>query len=93
MASTADLGALVAEASVAVVLHEGADRSLGEVAVPADGTVLLVVGPEGGLTDEELAELRRAGAVVVRLGAEVLRTSTAGVAVVAAMLARSPRWG
>lgn len=93
LATTADVRAQVADASVAVVLHEGAARSLAEVAVPVDGTVLLVVGPEGGLTEEELAELRGAGASVVRLGPEVLRTSTAGVAAVAALLARSPRWG
>lgn len=92
LASTADVAALVAEASVAVVLDEGADLPLSGVEMPGEGTVLLVVGPEGGLTDEELVALREAGASVVRLGAEVLRTSTAGVAAVAALLARTPRW-
>ena len=61
--------------------------------VPASGTVLVVVGPEGGIAPEELAALTDAGAVSVRLGAEVLRTSTAGVAAVAALLSRTPRWG
>ena len=52
----------------------------------------MVVGPEGGLTDDEIAAFRAAGAHSVRLGAEVLRTSTAGVAAVSALLARTPRW-
>jgi 16S rRNA (uracil1498-N3)-methyltransferase len=92
LASTEEVAALVAEASVAVVLHEGAEAPLGGVAFPAEGTVLLVVGPEGGLTDDELASLSEAGASVVHLGSEVLRTSTAGVAAVAAVLAGTARW-
>ena len=51
----------------------------------------MVVGPEGGITDEELAQL--GAAHVVRMGESVLRTSTAGVAAVAALLSRTPRWG
>lgn len=92
LASTADVASLVTDATVAVVLHEGAEATVSEIAMPDQGTVLVVVGPEGGLTDEEITELRAAGASVVRLGAEVLRTSTAGVAAVAALLARTARW-
>lgn len=91
LASTADVAALVASAPIAIVLHEAADAWC-ELPVPAGGTLLVVVGPEGGLTDEELAAFTDAGARVVRLGAEVLRTSTAGVAAVAALLSRTPRW-
>ncbi|WP_244929152.1 16S rRNA (uracil(1498)-N(3))-methyltransferase [Nocardioides sp. W7] len=93
LASTADVVALVASASLAVVLHEAATVPLTSLAVPADGSVLVVVGPEGGLADDEVAALVAAGATSVRLGAEVLRTSTAGVVAVAALLARTPRWG
>jgi 16S rRNA (uracil1498-N3)-methyltransferase len=53
---------------------------------------VVVVGPEGGIAPDELAVLTEAGAHVVRLGAEVLRTSTAGVVAVAALLSRTPRW-
>ena len=92
LAITADVVRLVAAADLAVVLHEGATGSLASLAVPEAGTVLVVVGPEGGLTDEEVAALAAAGAHAVRLGAEVLRTSTAGVAAVSALLSRSARW-
>ena len=81
----------VREAGLAVVLHEAGGVPLGSVEVTDD--LLLVVGPEGGLTDAEVEALRAAGAVVVRLGEEVMRTSTAGAAATAALLARTPRWG
>lgn len=93
LATTAAVVDLVAAADLAVVLHEDATSSLATLPVPSSGTVLVVVGPEGGLTDDEVAAFVAAGAHSVRLGAEVLRTSTAGVVAVAALLARTPRWG
>lgn len=92
LASTADLASLVAEADLAVVLHEDATAALSAVDVPASGRIVVVVGPEGGIAPDELAALAESGAVSVRLGAEVLRTSTAGVVAVAALLARTGRW-
>jgi 16S rRNA (uracil1498-N3)-methyltransferase len=93
LAATEGAVAVVAGADLAVVLHEEATTSLAAVTVPETGTVVVVVGPEGGLTDGEVAGFAAAGAHVVRLGDEVLRTSTAGVAAVAALLARTDRWG
>ncbi len=92
LARTPDVVDLVAAADLAVVLHEEAEVPLASLEVPASGTIVVVVGPEGGLTDAEVSAYVGAGAVSVRLGAEVLRTSTAGVAAVAALLARTPRW-
>jgi 16S rRNA (uracil1498-N3)-methyltransferase len=92
LATTADLAALVAEADLAVVLHEDATAPLSAVDVPTSGRIVVVVGPEGGIALEELSALAEAGARSVRLGAEVLRTSTAGVVAVAALLARTDRW-
>jgi 16S rRNA (uracil1498-N3)-methyltransferase len=60
--------------------------------VPVEGDVVLVVGPEGGITDDELTALVSAGAVATRLGTEVLRSSSAGIAAAAAILSRTPRW-
>lgn len=93
MASTADVVAMISAAETAVVLHEEGHLPLGAVRVPEHGDVLVVVGPEGGLSPEEVEAFEAAGAFPVKLGTEVLRTSTAGVAAVAALLSRSPRWG
>ena len=75
----------VREADLALVLHEEAATPLTDVSLPAQGEVLLVVGPEGGVSPEELDALAAAGARPVRLGRTVLRTSTAGPAALAAL--------
>ncbi len=90
LASTPDVESLVRAADLVVVLHEEAELPLPVVGDALD--IVVIVGPEGGLTDEEVAAFVAAGAVTVRLGSEVLRTSTAGVAAVAALLAGTPRW-
>jgi 16S rRNA (uracil1498-N3)-methyltransferase len=92
LASTDEVVALVGAADLAVVLHEDAATPLASVDLPATGQVVVVVGPEGGLTDDEVAVLAAAAGHAVRLGSEVLRTSTAGVAAVSALLARTARW-
>jgi 16S rRNA (uracil1498-N3)-methyltransferase len=89
--TTREVCGLLADADLAVVLHERATRPLAQLEVPREGTVAVVVGPEGGLTDGEVVAFRAAGAQSVRLGAEVLRTSTAGAAALAA-LSVPTRW-
>ena len=91
--STADLDARLADASLVVCLHESADEPLAGIDVPARGDVVLVVGPEGGLSDAERAHLTGLGARLARLGPTVLRTSTAGPVGASVVLARTPRWG
>ena len=89
-----DLGALtrrVQEATVAYVLHEEATLPLAGADLPAQGEVLVVVGPEGGISPDELDALREAGAQTVRLGHTVLRSSSAGPAALAVLSAGS-RW-
>ncbi|MGH3341880.1 MAG: RsmE family RNA methyltransferase, partial [Carbonactinosporaceae bacterium] len=56
------------------------------------GDVVLVVGPEGGITPDELAAFAARGAGSYRLGPTILRTSTAGIAAAAVLLAGSCRW-
>ena len=90
-ATTREVCGLLGDADLAVVLHEQAGRPLAGLEVPSSGTVVVVVGPEGGLTDGEVVAFRAAGAHAVRLGPEVLRTSTAGAAALAALSTRS-RW-
>ncbi len=91
MASLAEVVALVDQADLAVVLHEVAGDPMSSLSLDGVGSILVVVGPEGGISEEELAAL--GAAHVVRMGEPVLRTSTAGVAAVAALLSRTSRWG
>ena len=91
LVDTAQVVDLLRDASVPVVLHEAASGPLADLPVPGRGEIVIVVGPEGGISDEELAAFASVGAEPVRMGSSVLRTSTAGVAATAALLART-RW-
>lgn len=85
------LVALAGQASATFVLHEEATEPLAAQGIPDSGDVLLVVGPEGGIAPDELDALTSVGAVAVRLGHTVLRSSSAGPAALAVLNARS-RW-
>lgn len=91
--ATTDEVAAVLRDSCALVLHESASARLATVLLPDSGDVVVVVGPEGGISDEELARFADSGAIAVRLGDPVLRTSTAGAAALAALSLRVGRWG
>ncbi|MFI9364618.1 16S rRNA (uracil(1498)-N(3))-methyltransferase [Kitasatospora sp. NPDC053057] len=90
--TTRQLAPLLAGAALAAVLHEEGAEPLAQTALPAGGDIVLVVGPEGGVSPEELAAFAEAGAKPYRLGPSVLRTSTAGVAAGALLLGRTGRW-
>jgi 16S rRNA (uracil1498-N3)-methyltransferase len=79
-------------ARATLVLDSAASVPLSAVDLPAHGDIVLVVGPEGGIAEQELDAFTGAGAVPVRLGDSVLRTSTAGVAALAVLQARLGRW-
>lgn len=81
----------VADSAATFVLHEDATEPLAGATLPATGDVLLVVGPEGGISPGEIDALVAAGARPVRLGPGVLRSSTAGPAAIAVLSAAS-RW-
>jgi 16S rRNA (uracil1498-N3)-methyltransferase len=89
---TEALRPLLAGAAFAAVLHEEGAEPLARAELPPDGEIVLVVGPEGGVAPEELAAFAEAGARPYRLGPSVLRTSTAGTAAAAVLLARTGRW-
>ncbi|OIJ90912.1 16S rRNA (uracil(1498)-N(3))-methyltransferase [Streptomyces colonosanans] len=91
-ATTRQVAALLAKADFAAILHESGDEPLASVELPAEGEIVLVVGPEGGVSPEELALFGEAGARAFRLGRTVLRTSTAGTAAAALLLGRTGRW-
>lgn len=92
LAGTPAVADRLSSAQVAIVLDGEGATALAAIKVPTAGEVIVVVGPEGGITDEELATFTTAGAKACRLGPTLLRTSTAGVAAAAALLARSGRW-
>ena len=77
-ATTADLIAAISDAELALVLHEDATAHIASVELPQEGTGLVIVGPEGGISPEELDRFIEAGARAVSISDGVLRTSTAG---------------
>ncbi|GAA4286254.1 16S rRNA (uracil(1498)-N(3))-methyltransferase [Georgenia daeguensis] len=103
----AAVASAVAAGGAVLVLHEQAAVPLSAAVLPDPGRVsaggeaglarptdvAVVVGPEGGITDEEVAALAAAGAQPVLLGPHVLRTSTAGPAALAVLSQRLGRWG
>ncbi|GAA3498019.1 16S rRNA (uracil(1498)-N(3))-methyltransferase [Streptomyces prasinosporus] len=91
-ATTRQVASLLADADFAAVLHESGTEPLATAELPASGHIVLVVGPEGGISPEELALFEEAGARAHRLGPSVLRTSTAGTAAAALLLGRTGRW-
>lgn len=94
--STAGLCPVLAErvgaGALALVLHESADIPLVDQPVAQAESIILVVGPEGGVSNAELDALARAGAHPVRLGPTVLRTSTAAAVALGALGVLTARW-
>lgn len=81
-----------AHGAVVAALHESGTASFTELPWRSAPAVTLIVGPEGGLDEAELAVLAGAGAEVVRLGPTVLRTSTAAAVALGALGALTSRW-
>jgi len=92
LTSTADLAERARGGAAVLVLEPTAEVALSAADLPPDVDVMLVVGPEGGISASELTTLEDAGAALVRLGDTVLRTSTAGPAALAVLSARLGRW-
>lgn len=75
------------------VLHEQSQERLTQADLPAQGWIVIVVGPEGGITESELrAFTLRDHTTMVRLGSEILRASTAGPAAISVLNHRLGRW-
>ena len=91
-ALSARIAAEVAAGGIVLALHESATDRITDVAVAQAISVMLVVGPEGGIGPDEVGALIDAGAVTVRLGPTVLRTSTAAAVALGALGVLTPRW-
>lgn len=89
VASTDNVVDEIAKADLALVFHESATMTISQVVagagVPASAKVAIIIGPEGGLTDEELETFAAAGAKVVLMGRPILRSAHAGLAALAAV--------
>jgi 16S rRNA (uracil1498-N3)-methyltransferase len=90
--TTRQLADLARKSAATVVLDATAGAALRDLALPADGDLVLVVGPEGGISESESDTLRAAGAQAARLGPTVLRASTAAAAAISALGVLTPRW-
>ncbi len=75
----------IAKADLAIVLHESATMQLSQVVQPGVKKVTIIIGPEGGLTDEEVETFAAAGAKVALLGRPILRSAHAGLAALSAV--------
>lgn len=81
-----------AAGTAVLALHESATTGIAEVLTEPVDSIVMLVGPEGGISDTELATLVDAGAIPVRLGPAVLRTSSAGAVALGALGVLTPRW-
>ena len=92
LAETAAVARIAAAASLAVLLDPGGPAGIAGLPLPPDGDIVVVVGPEGGISPAEASSLTSAGARSARLGCSVLRTSSAGAVAAALLLSASGRW-
>lgn len=74
----------IAKADLALVFHESATMTISQLVKPGAKKVLIIIGPEGGLTDSEVETFAAAGAKVVLMGRPILRSAHAGLAALAA---------
>ena len=85
VASTDSVVDEIAKADLALVFHESAVQTISQLVTPGATKVAIIIGPEGGLTDQELETFAAAGAKVVLMGRPILRSAHAGLAALAAV--------
>jgi len=75
----------IAQADLAIVFHESATMKVSEIVTPGCKKVAIIIGPEGGLTEDEIDTFAAAGAKVALMGRPVLRSAHAGLAALSAV--------
>jgi 16S rRNA (uracil1498-N3)-methyltransferase len=93
--SLSQLLEIESENSAVLVMHESATTKLSEVVTSkfaGMSEIVIVIGPEGGISDSELELLQSTGAHIVGLGPEVFRSAHAGGAALSAVSALIGRW-
>ena len=87
------LGEELSSVPFSIIFHEAASTNFSEVNIPSDiSNIYLIIGPEGGITDEELLMFKGTTSNIVRLGEPVLRSAHAGFAALAAVQTKLGRW-
>jgi len=82
----------IAKSDLAIVFHESATQKISDIALPGAKNVLIIIGPEGGLTDGEVDQFAASGAKVAHLGRPVLRSAHAGLAALSAVSTSLKVW-
>ena len=91
--STNQLVKLFKDSDKVVILHEDASTGISQINLSKDAErIILIIGPEGGISDSEISQLESAGAVSARMGELVLRSAHAGFAALSAIQTSIGRW-
>ena len=91
--STSEVIKSIGECGFGIVFHEEASTKFSELTIPnSQSSVYLVIGPEGGISEQELLSFQNNGSKVVRLGDTVLRSAHAGFAALSAVQTKLGRW-
>ena len=91
--SSKQLGEELSSVPFSLIFHESASTNFSDVNIPSDiQSIYLIIGPEGGITDEELLMFKGISSNIVRLGEPVLRSAHAGFAALAAIQTKLGRW-
>lgn len=93
VAQTSQICETIKLSDLAIVFHESADTKLSDqITSGSVENLLIIIGPEGGITDQELAAFTQAGAKVALMGRPILRSAHAGIAAVSAVSALLKVW-
>ena len=91
--STSEVIKSIGEGGFGIVFHEEASTKFSALTIPnSHSSVYLVIGPEGGISEQELLSFQNNGSNVVRLGDTVLRSAHAGFAALSAVQTKLGRW-
>lgn len=91
--TTVEIVKLLSKDAQAIVFHESADEKFAQLQLTKSlVTIFLIVGPEGGISSNELSIFENGGSKIVRLGETVLRSAHAGFAAIAAVQTKLERW-
>lgn len=80
------------ESEKTLICYENGGYPLGEQVSIEDTSVSLVIGPEGGLSEDEVEKMKAVGGTVVTMGPRILRTETAPIAAMAVLMEKTGNW-